>query len=301
LKPQSHTGTLGEYLVSTQELDNSTPQSYSSEPVSSLTRTTQSASSKDKDNINILWSSGIEPPPLNEARERQVEILKDRISRIRDEKERLLRIQELEELEELTKREILEASRMSGWAITSSFVVMGSANFTILILVRKLSLSSTWAYAWYTNDLDSKEESDQSIRLTLFVKLRLRVQQMGKEHQNLMAERVLCLSEDTLRIKGGTLGWVISNPEAQTLLNYCLIYWLNLKESPCKIYCTPGHSLADMSFVSLTWAFANIISLNQVWRVIQIYLVRWLAPDHDLPTWGINLDGKVKKAWFLIL
>jgi hypothetical protein len=40
-----------------------------------------------------------------------LQILKDRIERIRAEKERLIRIQELEALEEETKRDILDMQR----------------------------------------------------------------------------------------------------------------------------------------------------------------------------------------------
>ena len=49
------------------------------------------------------------PPPVNDERERKVELLTNRMDRIREEKERLERIQELKDLEEQTKREILDA------------------------------------------------------------------------------------------------------------------------------------------------------------------------------------------------
>ena len=49
--------------------------------------------------------------PVNGDRERKVELLTNRMSKIREEKERLERIQELKDLEEQTKREILDAQR----------------------------------------------------------------------------------------------------------------------------------------------------------------------------------------------
>ncbi|CZR50587.1 uncharacterized protein PAC_00461 [Phialocephala subalpina] len=55
-----------------------------------------------------------EAPPVKEedgGKERKLKILRDRIDRIRIEKERLERIQELKDLEEQTKREILDAQR----------------------------------------------------------------------------------------------------------------------------------------------------------------------------------------------
>jgi hypothetical protein len=48
---------------------------------------------------------------VNKERERKVELLKDRIERIREEKESLERIEDLKGLEEQTKREVLEAPR----------------------------------------------------------------------------------------------------------------------------------------------------------------------------------------------
>jgi hypothetical protein len=59
-------------------------------------------------------SSKVAPGPSNEERERKVELLTNRISRIREEKERLEKIQELKDLEEQTKREILAAWREDG-------------------------------------------------------------------------------------------------------------------------------------------------------------------------------------------
>ncbi|KAE9363119.1 hypothetical protein N431DRAFT_523898 [Stipitochalara longipes BDJ] len=59
-------------------------------------------------------SSTDQPPPANEERERKVELLTERMVRIREEKERLERIQELKDLEEQTKREILAAWRENG-------------------------------------------------------------------------------------------------------------------------------------------------------------------------------------------
>jgi hypothetical protein len=51
---------------------------------------------------------------ISEERERKVDLLADRISRIREEKERLERIQELKDLEEQTKRELLAAWKVDG-------------------------------------------------------------------------------------------------------------------------------------------------------------------------------------------
>jgi hypothetical protein len=51
---------------------------------------------------------GLKEAASNEKEEQELQILKDRIERIRAEKERLTRIQELEALEEETKRAILD-------------------------------------------------------------------------------------------------------------------------------------------------------------------------------------------------
>jgi hypothetical protein len=55
--------------------------------------------------------AGLEKAVVNEKEERRLQILKYRIERIRAEKERLTRIQELEALEEKTQREILNTQR----------------------------------------------------------------------------------------------------------------------------------------------------------------------------------------------
>jgi hypothetical protein len=68
-------------------------------------------------------SSKVAPGPSNEERERKVELLTNRISRIREEKERLEKIQELKDLEEQTKREILAAWREDGERSQSNSVL----------------------------------------------------------------------------------------------------------------------------------------------------------------------------------
>jgi hypothetical protein len=90
------------YLPSPHELEssNSPTRLASSSHVPALEE--QATSSKD------------EPRPSNEERERKVELLTNRVSRIREEKERLERIQELKDLEEQTQREILAAWREDG-------------------------------------------------------------------------------------------------------------------------------------------------------------------------------------------
>lgn len=55
--------------------------------------------------------AGLEQAADYEREERKLDILNERIKRIRAEKERLNRIQELETLEEQTKREILTRKR----------------------------------------------------------------------------------------------------------------------------------------------------------------------------------------------
>jgi hypothetical protein len=104
LDPESHMTSLDteNYLPSPHELEisNSPTRLASSSHVPALQE--QATSSKD------------EPRPSNEERERKVELLTNRVSRIREEKERLERIQELKDLEEQTKREILAAGREDG-------------------------------------------------------------------------------------------------------------------------------------------------------------------------------------------
>jgi hypothetical protein len=104
LGTKSHITSLDteNYLPSPHEVEilNSPTRLVSSSHVPALQE--QATSSKD------------EPRPSNEERERKVELLTNRISRIREEKERLERIQVLKDLEEQTKREILAAWREDG-------------------------------------------------------------------------------------------------------------------------------------------------------------------------------------------
>jgi hypothetical protein len=110
--PESHIKTLGgdDYLPSVQELEISDPRSghrsvRPAEPsgIRALQGRTDTRATSSTD----------EPPLVSEERERKVELLKDRINRIREEREWLERIQELKDLEEQTKRDIIEASRNS--------------------------------------------------------------------------------------------------------------------------------------------------------------------------------------------
>jgi TolA-binding protein len=58
--------------------------------------------------------SRLEEAAIDEKEEQKLQILRDRMERIRGEKERLKKIQELEVLEEQTKKEILNMQKRAG-------------------------------------------------------------------------------------------------------------------------------------------------------------------------------------------
>jgi hypothetical protein len=88
------------------------PVSRTAQTTGSLATSTSTVAAADAE------ISGLEEAAVDEKEEQKLKILKDRIERIREEKERLTRIQELESLEDQTKREILESqSRTSGGRI----------------------------------------------------------------------------------------------------------------------------------------------------------------------------------------
>jgi hypothetical protein len=113
LHPASHITLLGsnEIPPSPQELENSAGTSMSArQPLSTVSKTRP---------ITTASGSETEPPRLedgaiDEKEEQKLQILRDRMERIRAEKERLKKIQELEELEEQTKKEILNVQKRAG-------------------------------------------------------------------------------------------------------------------------------------------------------------------------------------------
>jgi hypothetical protein len=108
LHPKIHITTLDteNYLLSSHELEISNPGSAPL-PHSTIAGSSQVPAVPGEESSNKTAA-------VNEERERKVELLTDRINRIREEKERLERIQELKDLEEQPKREILEAWREDG-------------------------------------------------------------------------------------------------------------------------------------------------------------------------------------------
>ena len=115
LDPNSRITSLSsdDVFPSPQEL--ATPQ-LSRKPVSRIVHNTESnAASSANFPAAEADKAGIERAAENENEEQKLKLLKDRIERIREEKLRLSRIQELESLEDQTKREILESqNRASG-------------------------------------------------------------------------------------------------------------------------------------------------------------------------------------------
>jgi hypothetical protein len=110
LSPEANelsTSSLGEAFVPTQELES---EIHSSSRLQTKVSGQSPPTVARDETIEIQQ----EAPPVEEedgGKERKLKILRDRIDRIRIEKERLERIQELKDLEEQTKREILDAQR----------------------------------------------------------------------------------------------------------------------------------------------------------------------------------------------
>jgi len=115
LDPASHITSLTshEQLPSPQELENSASQSLAGQSTSAGKRVSETTDPKSTASVLVVEAelAGLEKAVNNEKEEQKLQILKDRIERIRAEKERLTRIQELEALEEETKREILDTQR----------------------------------------------------------------------------------------------------------------------------------------------------------------------------------------------
>jgi hypothetical protein len=115
LDPASHITSLTshEQLPSPQEFENSAAQSLPGLTTSAGKRVSETTDSRSTASVPVVEAelAGLEKAVINEKEEQRLQILKDRIERIRAEKERLTRIQELEALEEETKREILDTQR----------------------------------------------------------------------------------------------------------------------------------------------------------------------------------------------
>jgi hypothetical protein len=115
LDPASHITSLTshEQLPSPQEFENSAAKSLAGLTTSAGKRVSETTDSRSTASVPVVEAelAGLEKAVINEKEEQRLQILKDRIERIRAEKERLTRIQELEALEEETKREILDAQR----------------------------------------------------------------------------------------------------------------------------------------------------------------------------------------------
>jgi hypothetical protein len=107
--PASHITSLTshEQLPSPQELENSAAQSLVGVSTSAGKRVSETTDPRSTASVPVVET---ELAGLEKEQER-LQILKDRIERIRAEKERLTRIQELEALEEETKRDILDTQR----------------------------------------------------------------------------------------------------------------------------------------------------------------------------------------------
>jgi hypothetical protein len=113
LDPTSHITSLSsnEIPLSPQELENSAGMSMSARQPASVVSKPRSITTVPVAETEL---SRLEEAAIDEKEEQKLQILRDRMERIRGEKERLKKIQELEVLEEQTKKEILNMQKRAG-------------------------------------------------------------------------------------------------------------------------------------------------------------------------------------------
>lgn len=118
MNPASHVASLqsNELPLSPQELEHSACQSLVGISSPAAIRISNTTETKSETNTPAVGSelAGLEEAADIEKEEQKLNVLRKRMERIRAEKERLTRIQELQTLEEQTKREILDAQKRVG-------------------------------------------------------------------------------------------------------------------------------------------------------------------------------------------